>query len=43
MIRNSEDNDVIRTLNDHKESVRDIISSSDGRLASASNNKTIKI
>ena len=43
MVRNSEDNTVIKTLTDHKEAVRDILLLSDGRLASCSADKTIKI
>ena len=43
IIRNSEDNTVIRTLIGHIASVRDILLLSDGRLASCSEDKTIKI
>ena len=43
IIRNSEDNTVIRTLTDHKEAVRDILLLSDGRLASSSQDNTVKI
>ena len=43
IIRNCEDNKIIRTLTDHKEAVWDILLLSDGRLASSSTDKTIKI
>ena len=43
IVRNSEDNTIVRTFNDHKEQVRDILLLSDGRLASSSKDKTIKI
>ena len=43
IIRNCEDNKVIRTLNNHKAPVRDILLLSDRRLASCSEDKTIKI
>ena len=43
IIRNSEDNTIVRTLSDHKEPVHDILLLSDGRLASSSRDKTIKI
>ena len=43
IIRDSKDNKVIRTLTDHKEAVWDILLLSDGRLASSSTDKTIKI
>ena len=42
IIRNCEDNSIIKTLSDHKESVCDIIILSDGRLASASEDKKSK-
>ena len=43
ILRNCEDNTVIRILSDHKELVQDILLLSDGRLASSSADKTIKI
>ena len=43
IIRNCEDNIVIRTLPDHNEAILDILLLSDGRLASSSEDKTIKI
>ena len=43
ILRNCEDNKIIRTFTDHKESVRDILLLSNGKLASASQDKTIKI
>ena len=43
IVRNSEDNTVIRTLTGHKNTVRDILLLSDGRLASCSEDETIKI
>ena len=43
IIRNCNDNTVIKILSDHKEAVRDILLLSNGRLASSSNDKTIKI
>ena len=43
IIRNSEDNKIIRILMNHKEAVRDIILLSNGKLASSSEDKTIKI
>ena len=43
IIRNCEDNTIIRTLIDHKDAVRDILLLSDGRLASSSQDNTIKI
>ena len=43
IIRNSEDNTVIRTLIGHKDYVYDILLLSDGRLASSSQDEKIKI
>ena len=43
IIRNSEDNTVVRTLTGHIDAVRAILVLSDGRLASSSQDKTIKI
>ena len=43
IIRNCEDNKVIRILTDPKDAVRNILLLSDGRLASSSQNKIIKI
>ena len=43
IIRNSEDNSVIRTFTNHTQSVRYLLLLSDGRLASSSQDKTIKI
>ena len=43
ILRNREDNKIIRTFTDHKEAVRDILILSDGRLASSSQDKTVKI
>ena len=43
IIRNCEDNKIIRMLTNHKGGVRDIFLLSDGRLASASKDNTIKI
>ena len=43
IIRNCEDNTIIRTFTNHKKAVRDIFLLSNGRLASASEDNTIKI
>ena len=43
IIRNCEDNKLIKTLIGHEKPVRDILLLSDGRLASSSQDKTIKI
>ena len=43
IIRNSEDNVIIKTLTEHKEAVREILILSNGKLASSSVDKTIKI
>ena len=43
IIRNSEDNTIIRILKDHKKYVRDILLLSDRRFASCSQDNTIKI